>query len=105
MLGGLYGAYTLRVRATVACDVGVNAGAATLGLVLLLPFCAAAVVVAAEIVRRRLAPLLALTLVCGLSALVVMWILAATGPPPDYPNAVATCIDNVPQWWPAWLPT
>ena len=38
-------------------------------------------------------------------AAVVLFLLAATGPPADYPTAGARCAGIAPVWWPGWLPT
>ena len=38
-------------------------------------------------------------------ALAAAWVmLLATGPPADYPNAIAACHGNLPGWWPSRLP-
>jgi hypothetical protein len=40
-----------------------------------------------------------------LLALAAAWLLLVrTQPPDDYPNAVSSCTDNLPSWWPAAFP-
>jgi uncharacterized membrane protein len=98
-----HGAVRLRLEASAACDVGVNAGAAGLGVieggaVLLLVNLTA--VVALSVVRSRLLAtgVLAVVLACS------CWVfLATTWPPIGYPSPVRICVDNVPDWWPGWL--
>ena len=94
----------LRAAADAACDVGVNAGAAALGhlgpaaLVLLVG------VTGALLAHRFAPPAAALALTVALLAVACWVFLSSTWPPPGYPDAVRTCSDNVPAWWPTWLP-
>jgi hypothetical protein len=64
--------------------------------------CLAGTAVVVRLVPNRAATaVLALVLIaaCG-------WVLlATTGAPDGYPSPVAACVDNVPRWWPGWLPS
>lgn len=109
MLGGAaaVGLVSLASRVFAACDVGLNAGATSMALTIVLPilwglnvavFVAAFAVVRAT-TRRRSAAVGA-----GLVALVlVAWLLIAWQvTPADYPDPI--CPANVPPWWPSWIP-
>jgi hypothetical protein len=100
------GQATLVARAWAACDVGIsgaNALVLLLGLPVLWLMDSAVFALAAAGVSRmtqsRTAGLLA-----GLAAAVLAtWLLFAwQGTPSDYPSPL--CHDNIPPWWPSWLP-
>lgn len=99
------GIYVLRSRATVECNIGINAGMAMIGALLALPFWSLAVWGVTEVVRRLLPRPVAIALILLLlwvaSSLVLGWL----GAPDGYPSDSPTCSDNVPHWWPGWLPT
>jgi hypothetical protein len=95
----------LRLRATVDCDLGVNAGAASIGFLLVLPVVFGGTVAVAEGPRRVLPGSVAAALAVLLLVMASSLLLTQSGPPEGYPNSVATCSDNVPSWWPSWLPT
>ena len=104
-VGAAYSVTRLRNAAELACDVGINAGMATTGSIaagiLLLLMDLAGVSLLRLIPHRGLAALLVVYLLAGTS-----WVfLASTGPPEGYPNTVEICVENVPDWWPAWLPS
>jgi peptidoglycan/LPS O-acetylase OafA/YrhL len=103
-LGAVYLAWRLRAEATVACDVGVNAGSAMLGPSLATPFLVLGCLVAGGLWRHLLRPAEALVAVLATYAVVVGVTLAVTAPPGDYPEPVATCAGGTPDWWPGWLP-
>ena len=99
------GVWELRARATVECDLGINAGAAMLGGALVLPAAAVAMWAVLEPVRRLLPRPVALVV-----TLLLLWaagflLLDHLGAPTGYPSTSPTCGDNVPHWWPSWLPT
>lgn len=104
-LAAAYGVVRLRSAALVECDVGINAGAAGIGVLggglLMLLVCLAGTAALVRLVPSRvLAGVLALALIAASA-----WILlASTGAPDGYPSPIATCVDNVPRWWPTWLP-
>jgi len=104
-LAAAYAVVRLRSAALVECDVGINAGAAGFGVIggglLMIVVCLAGTYLIVLFVRSRpLAVALSLALIAACA-----WILlAATGAPDGYPSPVATCVDNVPTWWPGWLP-
>jgi hypothetical protein len=96
-----YGAVRLRASALVECDVGINAGTATGGVlgagVLMLLVCLAGTAVVVRLVPNRAAAgVLALVLIAACAWL----LLATTGAPDGYPSPIPTCVDNVPRWWP-----
>lgn len=97
--------YTLRSKATVECDIGINAGAAMLTAFLALPLWCLIVWAVTELVRRLLprpvALAISLLLLWAASWLVLGWL----GAPDGYPSTSPTCSDNVPNWWPGWLPS
>lgn len=97
-------AFVVRMRARSACDLldGFLPGA---DLIATAAAVAVAVLVgwgASEYAGRpRLA--LAVAVVVAVAGAWVM--LLSSTPPPGYPNASPACIDNLPDWWPGWLPT
>ncbi len=104
-------AVLLLSRMWAACDVGVNASANALGLLL---FTAPLVTVAGgvcagvafwSIVRTRKRWSVAAACVgAACATLVIVWIAVAVQHDPggDYPAPV--CVDNIPPWWPQALP-
>ena len=101
-----YGVVSLRSSALVECDVGINAGTASVGVlptgVLMLLVCLAGTAVVVRLVPH---PVVAAVLALVLIAACGWLLLATTGAPDGYPSPIATCVDNVPRWWPGWLPT
>jgi hypothetical protein len=93
------------ILARLDCDVGVNAGANAMVLVLALPllwlvdaaFFAAALAAVTGAGRQRSVP----GLLAGVSALALLaWALfALVGAPAGYPSPL--CRANVPPWWPS----
>ena len=41
----------------------------------------------------------------GLASVATWLVLGFLGAPEGYPSVSPTCSDNVPQWWPGWLPS
>ena len=101
-LGAVYLAWRLRAEAVIACDIGINAGSAMLGLTLMTPFLVLGCVVLGGVWRRLLPVGTALLAVLASYAVVVGVTLSVTAPPADYP--VVTCAGGHPSWWPGWLP-
>jgi uncharacterized membrane protein YGL010W len=89
-----------------ACDVGINA-ANSLALVLLyIPviFVVAAMItglVYAGVQRLSGSAVLACTSAV-VAAVAVVWIAQTVSHTGDYPSP--TCPDNLPLWWPSWIP-
>jgi hypothetical protein len=102
------GLVVLISQAYAACDVGINAGANSLALMLVLPviWLANSLVFGAVFARVSDATWKRRTLgaVAALVALVLLaWLLFAwQGTPSDYPSPI--CRSNVPPWWPSWIP-
>ncbi len=109
--GVLFGALTALVsltaigRAWTACDIGVNAGARSATLLFLAPlvWVAAAVpwvILYATLGRRHRGAALTAGLVFTLwfTWFLVTWL----GMPDSYPDP--WCPNNVPPWWPSFLP-
>ncbi|RIQ11799.1 hypothetical protein [Jiangella rhizosphaerae] len=94
-------------RAHADCDVGLNAGANLLAVLMVLPVVwglhaaafAAASAGVGRVTRRAPAGLVA----GALTVVLLAWLLFAwVGTPSDYPDPI--CPANVPPWWPSWLP-
>lgn len=111
-LGGAlagYLAYALAANARAYCDAGWEAGG-RFGLlfemvVMLVPGCAllAALV---WLLARRVNPAVGVAAVVLVLAVVVVWYFAAEGTLAGYPGDSGLCgPDNVPPWWPGWLPS
>ncbi|MCX5403939.1 hypothetical protein OHA37_08585 [Streptomyces sp. NBC_00335] len=104
--GGL--AISLAAHSRASCDAGRDAGGRT-ELALLLPvlvvgfaFCG---VMVAMLTPRRHPLLRMLPVVLALGAL-VLWFFAVRGTLDGYPGDLGRCgPDNVPPWWPGWLPS
>ena len=97
--------WQLRARAAVECELGINAGAAMFWATLVLAAAAIALCAVLEPVRRLLPRPVALVV-----TVLVLWasgflLLDHLGAPDGYPSSSTTCSDNVPHWWPSWLPT
>ncbi|GAA1950083.1 hypothetical protein GCM10009798_06670 [Nocardioides panacihumi] len=104
-LAAVYLAWRLRAEATIACDVGVNAGSAMMGLTLATPFLVLGCVVVGGVWRHVLPVGTALLAVLASYAVVVAVTLQVTAPSPDYPDGgVVACAGGHPSWWPGWLP-
>lgn len=110
-VGAAIAVVVLLSRMWAACDVGVNASANTLGLLL---FTAPLVAVAGGfsagltfwlIIRtgKRWSVMAACAGAVG-AALIVVWIVVAAqhNPGGDYPSPL--CVDNIPPWWPKAIP-
>jgi uncharacterized BrkB/YihY/UPF0761 family membrane protein len=104
-------AMTLLSRMWAACDVGINAAANSLGLLfftapivmLFAAFGSALAFWAVARTARRWSQLVA-CVGAVLVALIVVWVDLAVehNPGGDYPSPV--CDENVPSWWPGWIP-
>lgn len=109
--GILYGGLTSVVsvvaigRAWAACDVGVNAAANSLTLLLLAPLIWVATAIPWVVLHgtlgrrhRRAALVAGLAFTVWFTWFLVTWL----GMPDSYPSP--WCTDNVPPWWPSYLP-
>ena len=105
VLAAAAGIYVLRFKATVECDIGINAGAAMFTALLALPVWSLAVWSLLEVVRRLLPRPVALAIILLLLWVAGSLLLGWLGAPEGYPSDSPTCSDNVPHWWPGWLPT
>ncbi|MET9692606.1 hypothetical protein ABZY81_29795 [Streptomyces sp. NPDC006514] len=109
LLGAAAGclAIALSSRARAYCDAGWEAGGVA-ELTFLLPvvvvgFAVCAVVVARLTQRRH--PLLRMVPVVLVLGVLVIWFFAVEGTLDGYPGDSELCgPDNVPPWWPGWLP-
>lgn len=97
--------YALRSLATVECHIGINAGVAMLTALLVLPAWCLAVWAVTEVVRRRVPRPVALAVILLLVWAATSLVLGWLGAPEGYPSDSPTCTDNVPHWWPRWLPS
>ena len=103
-----YGLVSLLGRAWSTCDVGINPSANSFALLALLPIVwlvdVAAFAIAFAVVFRGGRLSAAIATLAGLLALAVTgWVVFAwVGTPAGYP--APACPDNVPPWWPGWLP-
>jgi hypothetical protein len=103
--GAAAGIYVLRGKATVECDLGINAGTAMLTAMLALPPWTLSVAGVLEVVRRLLPRPVALAIVLLLRWMAGSLLLGWLGSLEGYPSPSPTCADNVPLWWPGWLPS
>jgi hypothetical protein len=104
-------AITLLSRMWAFCDVGINSAANSLGLlfftaptVLLFAGVGSALTFWAIARTGRRWSQLAACVGAVLAALFVVWVDLAVehNPGGDYPSPV--CDENVPSWWPGWIP-
>lgn len=110
LLGAAAGclATALAARARAYCDAGWDVGGVT-ELNLLLPvlvvgFALCGVLVAMLTPRRH--PLLRMVPVVLVLGVLVLWFFAVRGTLDGYPGDSGLCgPDNVPPWWPGWLPS
>ncbi|WP_327416952.1 hypothetical protein [Streptomyces sp. NBC_01233] len=102
-----YSAIALASRARAYCDAGWEAGGRfemTFLLVLMVPGCAFLALLIAFLSRQLPLPLRPVPSLLVL-ALVVLLFFATKGTLDGYPGNLERCgLDNVPPWWPGWLP-
>ncbi|MFF3859228.1 hypothetical protein [Streptomyces sp. NPDC002209] len=98
----------LAANARAYCDAGWEAGGKfelNFEMLFLVPGCAVLALVLALLTRRLPLPVRAVPILAALAA-VVVWYFAVTGTLDGYPGHSGLCgPDNVPPWWPAWLPS
>ncbi|MFB6809145.1 hypothetical protein [Streptomyces sp. NPDC056387] len=98
----------LAAHARAYCDAGWEAGGKfelNFEMLFLVPGCAALALGLALLTRRLPLPVRAAAILASLAA-VVVWYFAVRGTLDGYPGDSGLCgTDNVPPWWPAWLPS
>ncbi|MFE5677146.1 hypothetical protein ACFQ7B_24615 [Streptomyces erythrochromogenes] len=109
LVGGAAGylAHALAANARAYCDAGWEQGGRfelTFEMLFLVPGCALLALLLA-LSTRRLPLLLRAVPVLAVLAGVVLWYFAVKGTLAGYPGDSGRCgPDNVPPWWPGWLP-
>ncbi|WP_037863579.1 hypothetical protein [Streptomyces sp. NRRL S-237] len=109
LLGAAAGclAIALSSRARAYCDAGWDAGGAA-EMALLFPVVVVGFAVCAVVVAKLssgLHPLLRMVPVVLVLGVLVIWFFAVEGTLGGYPGDSGLCgPDNVPPWWPGWLP-
>ncbi|MDX2851589.1 hypothetical protein [Actinacidiphila glaucinigra] len=103
-----YGGMAMLARAWNECEIGINASANFWSLipVFFAAWGAAALIWAISFGAFGGKSLLLATAMGILGTLCMYWILMAGWRAPDgYPVSVSACApDNIPPWWPQWLP-
>ncbi|MEV0989481.1 hypothetical protein [Streptomyces sp. NPDC049949] len=110
-LGGAvagYLAHDLAANARAYCDAGWEAGGRFelfFEMLLLVPGCAVLALLV-WLLARRVNPVAGVAAVVLVLSVVVVWYFATQGTLDGYPGDSGLCgPDNVPPWWPAWLPS
>jgi hypothetical protein len=89
-----------------ACEVGINAANSLALLLLYIPVIFVVAVVITGLVYTGVQRLSGSAVLACTSAVVaavaVVWIAQALSHTGDYPSP--TCPDNLPPWWPSWIP-
>lgn len=103
-----YLAHALAANARAYCDAGWEAGGKfelTFEMIGLVPGCAVLAVLV-WLLARRVNPVVGVAAVLLVLAVIVVWYFATQGTLDGYRGESGLCgPDNVPPWWPAWLPS
>ncbi|MFD7625887.1 hypothetical protein ACFV7Q_07550 [Streptomyces sp. NPDC059851] len=106
--GAGYLAHALAANARAYCDAAWEAGGRFgmfVQMVGLVPGCAVLAVLV-WLLARRVHPMVGVAAVLLVLAVVVVWYFATEGTPAGYRGDSGLCgPDNVPLWWPGWLPS
>ncbi|MFJ9645980.1 hypothetical protein ACWEPM_33465 [Streptomyces sp. NPDC004244] len=106
--GAGYLAHVLAANARAYCDAGWEAGGKFemfFQMVGLVPGCAVLAVLV-WLLARRVHPTVGVAAVLLVLGTVVVWYFATQGTLDGYRGDAGSCgPDNVPPWWPGWLPS